>query len=58
MVMANRTWVPANYIADAMVAMALLTLGAQVAQLRLSAVLPTVYVSLALRLVLGPLVCL
>ncbi|GIP65510.1 transporter [Virgibacillus pantothenticus] len=51
-------WVPANYIADAMVAMALLTLGAQVAQLRLSAVLPTVYVSLALRLVLGPLVAL
>ncbi|MEF2293426.1 AEC family transporter [Virgibacillus dokdonensis] len=51
-------WVPANYIADAMVAMALLTLGAQVAQLRLSSSLPTVYISLAIRLILGPIIAL
>jgi malate permease and related proteins len=51
-------WVPANYIADAMVAMALLTLGAQVAQLQLSKSLSTVYVSLVIRLILGPVITL
>ncbi|RFA34516.1 permease [Virgibacillus dokdonensis] len=51
-------WVPANYVADAMVAMALLTLGAQVAQLRLISSLPTVYISLAIRLILGPIIAL
>src|SRR5690625_3621258 len=38
-------WVPANYIADAMIAIALMTLGAQVAMLKLSAGLRTVYYS-------------
>lgn len=51
-------WIPANYIADAMIALALLTLGAQVAQLKLTAGLGTVYVSLVLRLLVGPLLTL
>lgn len=51
-------WVPANYIANAMIAIALLTLGAQVAQLKLTAGLGVVYVSLLLRLLVGPLVAL
>src|SRR5699024_3283846 len=51
-------WVPANYIADAMIALALLTLGAQVAQLKLTAGLKTVYYSVSLRLIAGPLVAL
>lgn len=51
-------WVPANYIANAMIAIALLTLGAQVAQLKLTAGLGTVYFSLVLRLIAGPLVAL
>ncbi|TKD72099.1 AEC family transporter [Pseudalkalibacillus hwajinpoensis] len=46
--------IPANYIADAMVALALVTLGAQVAQLRFAKNLSVVYVSLILRLVMGP----
>src|SRR5690625_2727031 len=51
-------WVPVNYIADAMIALALLTLGAQVAQLKLTAELRTVYYSLVLRLLVGPLIAL
>lgn len=51
-------WVPANYIADAMIAIALLTLGGQVAQLKLMKGLSTVYVSVALRLLGGPLIAL
>ena len=51
-------WVPANYIADAMIAMALFTLGAQVAKIKFSTGLTTVYYSLALRLVIGPLIAL
>ena len=51
-------WVPANYIADAMIALALFTLGAQVAQIKLSTGLKTVYYSLALRLAIGPLIAL
>lgn len=47
-------WVPANYTADAMVALALLTLGAQVAKIRFSTGLSTVYASLLLRLIVGP----
>ena len=46
--------IPANYIADAMVALALVTLGAQVAQLRFAKNLSVVYVSLILRLIMGP----
>src|SRR5699024_4222737 len=48
-------WIPANYIADAMIALALLTLGAQVAQLKLTAGLGTVFVSLVLRVLVVPL---
>lgn len=51
-------WVPANYIADAMVAIALLTLGAQVAQLKVVRRLYTVYVSMAMRLILAPMIAL
>ncbi|CDQ38476.1 AEC family transporter [Virgibacillus salexigens] len=51
-------WVPANYIADAMIAIALITLGAQVAQLRLSAGLSSVYFSLIIRLIIGPIIAL
>lgn len=51
-------WLPANYIADAMIALALFTLGAQVAQLKFMAGLSTVYYSLALRLMIGPLIAL
>ena len=51
-------WVPVNYIADAMIAIALLTLGAQVAQLKLTTGLRTVYFSMILRLLVSPLVAL
>ena len=51
-------WVPANYIADAMIALALLTLGAQVAQIKFAAGLSSVYYSLTLRLAVGPLIAL
>ena len=51
-------WVPANYIADAMIALALFTLGAQVAKIKFSTGLKTVYYSLALRLAIGPLIAL
>lgn len=51
-------WIPANYIADAMIAFALFTLGAQVAQLKFTAGLSTVYYSLGLRLLIGPLIAL
>lgn len=51
-------WVPANYIADAMIALALLTLGAQVAQIQFMKGLSTVYYSLMIRLVVGPMIAL
>lgn len=51
-------WVPANYIADAMIALALFTLGAQVAQIKFKAGLSSVYYSLLLRLAVGPMVAL
>lgn len=51
-------WVPVNYIADAMIAFALLTLGAQVAQLKLTKGLGPVYFSMILRLVVSPLIAL
>ncbi len=47
-------WIPANYIADALVAIALVTLGAQVAELKITKQLSTVYVSVAMRLLLAP----
>ncbi|WP_377889973.1 AEC family transporter [Alkalihalobacillus sp. R86527] len=48
--------IPADYIADSMVAIALVTLGAQVAQLRFAKNLSVVYVSLFIRLLLGPVI--
>lgn len=48
--------VPVNYIAQAMIAMALLTLGAQVAQLKLMEGLRAVYMSMLLRLIIGPII--
>ena len=46
--------VPAHYIADALVAVALVTLGAQVANLRLNRFNPHVAASLVVRLLVGP----
>jgi predicted permease len=51
-------WVPANYIADAMIALALFTLGAQVAQIKFLTGLSSVYYSLTLRLIVGPIIAL
>lgn|SRR5690625_1263939 len=51
-------WVPANYIANAMIAIALLTLGAQVSQIKFISGLKTVYISLLMRLFAGPAVAL
>lgn len=49
-------WTSSNYIADAMIAIALIMLGAQVAQLKFKFELSTVYIHILLRLVLGPLI--
>lgn len=49
-------WVPANYIADSMIALALFTLGAQVAQLKFISALSSVYYSLTIRLIIGPII--
>lgn len=49
-------WIPANYIADAMIALALLTLGAQVAKLKFTLGMKSVYISVLLRLCIGPLI--
>ncbi|RKQ32289.1 AEC family transporter [Oceanobacillus halophilus] len=51
-------WVPANYIADAMIALALLTLGAQVARIQFKAGLSSVYSSIAVRLIIAPIIAL
>ncbi|WP_449539136.1 AEC family transporter [Ferdinandcohnia sp. Marseille-Q9671] len=51
-------WVPANYIADAMIGIALFTLGAQVAQIKFNAGLSKVYWSLFIRLLVGPAIAL
>lgn len=51
-------WVPANYIAEAMIALALLTLGAQVAQIKFVTGMFSVYYSLVLRLAVGPMIAL
>lgn len=50
--------VPAHYISDALISVALLTLGAQVANLKLTAGLSSVYSSVIIRLVVGPLIAL
>lgn len=51
-------WVPANYIAEAMISLALLTLGAQVAQIQFKTGLSSVYFSILIRLVIGPIIAL
>ncbi|CAM3875458.1 AEC family transporter [Alkalicoccus chagannorensis] len=55
---AHYVWVPVNYVADGMIAIALLTLGAQVARISWSTGLGTIYASLAVRLVVGPVLAL
>ena len=55
---ASFIWVPANYIADAMIGLALFTLGAQVAQIKFSLGFFSVYYSLVLRLIVGPIIAL
>ncbi|MEI3605236.1 AEC family transporter [Pseudogracilibacillus sp. SE30717A] len=50
--------IPANYIADAMISLALFTLGAQVATIRFTSGLGHVYYSLVLRLLVGPAIAL
>ncbi|WP_173917212.1 AEC family transporter [Halobacillus sp. Marseille-Q1614] len=47
---------PGEYIANAMIGIALLTLGAQVAQLKFKLKLLVVYLSLMIRLLLGPVI--
>lgn len=51
-------WTPVSYIADAMIALALFTLGAQVAQFKLTSSLYPVYFSMILRLIISPLIAL
>ncbi|MFS0820138.1 AEC family transporter [Bacillus sp. 1P02SD] len=51
-------WVPVNYIADAMIGIALFTLGAQVAEINFKAGLTKVYWSLFFRLLAGPAIAL
>ena len=51
-------WVPANYIADSMIAIALITLGAQVAQFKFQLGNLSVYVSMCVRLIIGPMMAL
>ena len=50
--------VPANMIADAMIGLALLTLGAQVARIQFKAALSAVYSSLTIRLIISPIIAL
>ena len=50
--------VPANMIADAMIGLALLTLGAQVARIQFKAALSAVYSSLTVRLIISPIIAL
>src|SRR5699024_7499 len=51
-------WTPANYIADAMIAIALIMLGAQVAQIKFKFEWSSTYIHILLRLVIGPLIAL
>ncbi|MGJ9460356.1 AEC family transporter [Oceanobacillus sp. CF4.6] len=54
----NFIWIPANYIADAMISLALLTLGAQVANITFKSGLSSVYLSMIIRLLIGPMIAL
>ncbi|KIL45144.1 AEC family transporter [Jeotgalibacillus soli] len=49
-------YIPGTYIADALIAMALLTLGAQVIQLNFTKNMLSVYLSITVRLMLSPLI--
>lgn len=51
-------WIPANYIADAMIAIALILLGAQVSRIKLKWEWSSTYIHILLRLVIGPLIAL
>lgn len=51
-------WISSNYIADAMIALALLTLGAQVSRIKFKSGLSSVYSSIVIRLIIGPIVAL
>ncbi|WP_226038129.1 AEC family transporter [Aquibacillus saliphilus] len=51
-------WVPSNYISDALISLALVTLGAQVAALKFKFGLLSVYMSLVIRLLVGPVIAL
>jgi len=51
-------WTSANYLSDAMIALALMTLGAQVAQLKFKSGLSSLYFSVTIRLFIGPLIAL
>lgn len=51
-------WIPANYVADGLIAIALFTLGAQVANIKVVKSMNIVYVSLFLRLIIGPFIAL
>ncbi|PRO66081.1 AEC family transporter [Alkalicoccus urumqiensis] len=51
-------WTPAEYVADAMIAIALFTLGAQVASFEFLPVRLSVYASAAVRLIAGPAIAL
>ncbi|ATH59032.1 permease [Staphylococcus nepalensis] len=49
-------WTPANYVADAMIAIALIMLGAQIANINFSLKWPSTYVFIFVRLVVGPII--
>lgn len=51
-------WTSSNYIADAMIGLALFTLGAQVARLKITRGLKTVYYSIFIRLIASPTITL
>jgi malate permease and related proteins len=51
-------WISSNYIADAMIALALLTLGAQVSRIKFKSGLSSVYSSIIIRLMISPVVAL
>ncbi|WP_436965964.1 AEC family transporter [Staphylococcus shinii] len=51
-------WTPANYIADAMIAIALILLGAQIANIKFSFKWSSSYVFIFVRLIVGPMIAL
>ncbi|RIM81365.1 AEC family transporter, partial [Staphylococcus arlettae] len=51
-------WTPANYVADAMIAIALILLGGQIAKINFSLKWSSAYIFILIRLVAGPLIAL